>query len=271
MLLVKYHLIASLLIVWALAVVRLLPIAILLPNSFAQRATWRWSLLLVIGLAAAVVPTSISELEGPYVNSLPSLLFSPEQALTLLLRETLIGLALGAGFSVLLSGLQVTAGVLAQMTGMRWITSTGVDGGGDEATGLQRFFGLLTLAVLVSSGGYRDVLEAVLESFTRHPAGGTWSQVDVANTISALLMDCFAMGLRAAVPVVFCLLLSTILFSVLARSSSAIGGMGVNLAANALVMLIVTWASVGIVAQAFQDYWTSGVSDLLVRLREFIG
>jgi len=50
MLLVKYHTIASLLIVWTLAVVRLLPIAILLPSSFSQRATWRWSLLLVIGL-----------------------------------------------------------------------------------------------------------------------------------------------------------------------------------------------------------------------------
>ena len=49
-----------------------------------------------------------------------------------------------------------------RMSGLRW--SDTIDGS-SQATVLQRYFGMLTLAVFVTSGGYRLLIGFLLDSF----------------------------------------------------------------------------------------------------------
>jgi flagellar biosynthetic protein FliR len=129
---------------------------------------------------------------------------------------------------------------------------------------VQRCFGWLALTVLLVSGGHRQLIEVLLDSFVAVPLGSPPPQVAAAPLAGQLLAHCFQSGLRVAAPVAFCLIAATALVAVLARTMPALGAFGVSVALNLLILLLVTSVSLEAMATVYQDAWSSGVDRLLV-------
>ncbi len=190
---------------------RLLPVAVLLPASLHIRGAGRWSWALSGLLALMIMPVHV---RPPQLDSadLPQLLLAVG-------HEGLLGLALGFGFVVILAGLQLTGILLTQLIGLNW---SDISDPGNVISGthvIHRYYTLVALVVLTVSGGHRQLIDALLDSFAAIPPGGVAPQVDAVRLLGDLLNQSLQTGIRAAAPIAFCLLVSTLVITVLARSA----------------------------------------------------
>lgn len=237
-------------------VARLLPLAIMLPSAFTAARSLRWSLLLLILLSLIVIPTQFDSTKVSELTA-PAGVETPEVAVGLL-RELLLGLAIGFGFTVVLGGLQLTAVALGQMTGLTGLTASASSG-----SGLQRYFGLLSLSLFLVSGGHRQLVSVLLDSFIWLPPGESLPGVEPAPLMASLLSDSFELGIRAGAPVAFCLIVASLMVALLSRNGSMLGGFGVNVALSLIVMLLVSWVTLESTATLFQQAWSDGLTQLV--------
>jgi flagellar biosynthesis protein FliR len=145
------------------------------------------------------------------------------------LREVVLGLMLSLGCQLLLAGL---------------------------------CFGWLSLAVLLVSGGHRELIAALLEWFERVPPGGPLPGFVASPQLGQLLTTSFYSGLRVAAPVAFCLTVSSLLVAVLARTTPSLGALGLGVSVNLLMLLLITCLSIEPIATAYQEAWSAGLDRL---------
>ena len=171
--------------------------------------------------------------------------------LVLIGGELLVGVALGIGVMLLLSGIQLAGLIVGQLSGMQLadVFNPGFD---TSVPVFSQILYYVTLAVFVVIGGHHRLLEALLDTYQAMPTGSGFppSFVDAMTT---LLSQSFELGVRAAAPAMTALLLATLLLGLVSRTLPQLNAMQIGFGINSFVTLGMLSLSMGTVAWLFQE------------------
>lgn len=170
----------------------------------------------------------------------------------LLANEALTGLLLGLSMNILFSGVQVAGQVVSQMSGLS-IADVFNPAFEEEASVFSNLFYFLTMAVFVAVGGHRLVTEALLDTFAAAPPGHAALGHDFVEVLTNVVTLSFALGIRAAAPLLTALLLSNLVLGLISRTLPQINVIVVGFGINSLLALGVLFLSLGAAAWTFQD------------------
>ena len=170
----------------------------------------------------------------------------------LLVNEALVGLLLGLGMNVLFSGIQVAGQIVSQMSGLSLadVFNPGIE---EDVSVFSQLFYFLTLAVFVAVGGHRIVTEALLETFAAAPPGQAWLGHNFVDVLTNIATQSFALGIRAAAPLLTALLVSNLVLGLISRTLPQINVIAVGFGVNSLLALGMLSVSLGAAAYTFQD------------------
>lgn len=170
----------------------------------------------------------------------------------MLTSEALVGLLLGFGMSILFSGIQVAGQIVSQLSGLSLaeVFSPGFE---EDVSVFSQLFYFLTLAVFVAVGGHRIMTESLLDTFAAAPPGNAGLGTNFVDVLVSVLTQSFALGIRAAAPLMVALLLSNLVLGLISRTLPQINVIAVGFSVNSLLALALLFLSVGSVAWTFQD------------------
>jgi len=180
--------------------------------------------------------------------------------------DVLVGLLLGMGVMILLSGAQVAGQIISQMSGLSLAEAfnPSLD---EEIPVVANLLHLITLAVFVIIGGHRLLVGAVMETFKFMPPGHVSLPPSLAPMISSLLAESFSLAVRGAAPAIVALLLATIVLGLISRTLPQLNVLAVGFGLNAAVSFIVLAISIGAIAWLFQEQLDPAVQTIVDSLR----
>jgi len=200
--------------------------------------------LLAVALALLITPTQWHvQLERPG---------STLMYLTLAGSELLVGFCLGLGVVILFSGIQLAGELVGRIGGL--MLADVFDPQSESNVPLfSRLMFLVGLAVFVLIGGHRVVMAALLDTFRTIPPGSAAFSDSIVASLVALLAQSFALGVRAALPVVAALLLSTLVMGLISRTLPQLNILVVGFGLNALLTFAMLALTLGAAVWVFQD------------------
>jgi flagellar biosynthetic protein FliR len=165
--------------------------------------------------------------------------------------ELLVGVCLGLGIVVLLSGVQLAGEMIGRVGGL--MLADVFDPGAEANVPLfSRLMFLVTLAVFVCIGGHRVVMAGLLDTFQTIPLGGAAMSRSIVDAFVVVLTQSFALGVRACMPVVTALLLSTLVMGLISRTLPQLNILMVGFGLNSMLAFAVLALTLGAAAWAFQ-------------------
>ena len=187
----------------------------------------------------------------------PLLTTSPPTDMTNLLvyarylaSEALIGLLLGFGITLLLSGIQLTGQIISQLGGTALADVFDPTLNSNLSVYSQLFY-FLTLAMFVLLDGHRLVMDALLDTYAWMPPGHGSLGTGYVETLTTLLAQSFLLGIRAAAPTMTALLLATLVLGLIGRTMPQINILAVGFGVNSLLTLGCLFTTIGAIVWAF--------------------
>ena len=209
--------------------------------------------LVAIALSILVVPI----VELPASLRIDNLL----EMVIAVVREGAIGLLIGAVVRLLVTGLQMAGELATNGGGLQLGESLDPDTRSSVST-VSRLIGLLTAVVLITMGGHRMMIDALLDSFRSMPPGNVRFDVGMLELLVFELGAGISAGIRAGAPMIFALILSNIVTGLISRTLPQLNILAVGLPINALTMMVVAAFTLGGVAWIFQDVMLEGFTRL---------
>lgn len=201
--------------------------------------------------ARALLAVAITLLVTPLVSA------SPPEGMTELLvygrylaSEALIGLLLGFGITLLLSGIQLTGQIISQLggTALADVFDPTLD---SNVSIYSQLFYFITLAMFVLLDGHRLVMDALLDTYAWMPPGRASLGSTYVEALTTLLSQSFLLGIRAAAPTMTALLLATLLLGLIGRTMPQINILAVGFSVNSLLTLGCLFTTLGAIVWAF--------------------
>lgn len=199
---------------------------------------------LAVSLAVLVTPLQ----SGSYASMPQSLV----DLSVVMVSELLIGLVLGLGIALLFSGIQIAGQVISQLAGVQLADVIDPTFDGNVPVFSQVMF-YVAMAVFVVTGGHRQVLEALLDTFNAMPPGKATLPTATIDAFTNLVTQSFVLGIRAAAPAMTALLLATLVLGLLSRTLPQLNLMAMGFGISSLVTLGTLSVSLGVAAWAFQE------------------
>jgi flagellar biosynthetic protein FliR len=182
-------------------------------------------------------------------------------------NETLLGLLLGLGIMILLSGVQLTGQLISQLGGTA--IAEGADPNlEDNAPVFSQFFYFLTLAMFVLLDGHQLLIEGLLETYVWLPPGKATIGASYVMALVTLLGQSFSLGIRAAAPAMTALLLATLVLGLIGRTVPQINVLVVGFSLNALLTLASLVMTLSAIAWAFPQQSVDAIGLLRDAIRE---
>jgi flagellar biosynthetic protein FliR len=231
-------------IVFTLVLARIGALVMTAPLFGSQALPRRVRGLLAVAMSLLVTPVYLTA-------SLPPVTSTVEYGL-LLVNEVLVGLLLGLGINVLFGGVQVAGQIASQISGLS-LADVFNPAFEEDVSVFSQLFYFLTLAVFVAIGGHRMITEALLETFAWAPPGHAALGDTFVDVLVNILSQSFALGIRAAAPILVALLLSNFVLGLISRTLPQINVIAVGFGLNSLLALGVLCLSIGAVAWTFQE------------------
>lgn len=199
----------------------------------------------------ALLTVTISLLMTPLVAAAP-----PENLTNLLVygrylaSEALVGLLLGFGITLLLTGIQITGQVISQLggTALADVFDPTLD---SNVSVYSQLFYFLTLVMFVLLDGHRLVMGALLETYQTMPPGRAVLGSSYVEVLTTLLSQSFMLGIRAAAPAMTALLLATLVLGLIGRTMPQINILAVGFGVNSLLSLGTLFVTLGAIVWAF--------------------
>jgi len=183
------------------------------------------------------------------------------------LSETLLGLLLGLGVMILLSGVQLTGQIISQLGGTA--LAEGFDPMTDEnAPVYSQMFYFLTLVMFVLLDGHRLLAEALLDTYAWLPPGKAVLGPSFVTALTTLLGQSFVLGIRAAAPAMLALLLATLVLGLIGRTLPQINILVIGFSLNALLTAGCLVVTIGAIAWAFPQQAVDAIRLLCDAIRE---
>ena len=245
-------------VTFTLVLVRVATLVLIAPIFGSQTVPLRVRALLAVALALLIVP-----LEFGKTTAQPTTLVD---YLILAGAEALIGLTLGLGVLVLFSGIQVAGQIISQMSGLQLadVFDPGFDA---NVPVISQLLFYVTLAVFVTMGGHRQVMEALLDTFVWLPAGQGGFSRSIVEAMTSLLAQSFALGVRAAAPVMVSLLLATLVLALVSRTLPQLNVMALGFGINVVVALGMLSVTLGTATLIFGEQIEPMLASVLEVLR----
>jgi flagellar biosynthetic protein FliR len=172
--------------------------------------------------------------------------------LVLIGGELVVGLCLGLGIVILFSGVQLAGQLIGRVGGL--MLADVFDPSSETSVPMfSRLLFLVTMAVFVCMGGHRMVMAGLLDTFQTIPPGSGAVPHSIAESFVVLLSESFNLGIRAAVPVVTALLLSTLVMGLISRTLPQLNILMVGFGLNAMLTFATFSLTLGAAAWAFQE------------------
>jgi flagellar biosynthetic protein FliR len=199
---------------------------------------------LAVTLALLVTPVFLGTSLPPTGNIL--------EYARLMANEALVGLLLGLGIHILFSGIQVAGQVVSQMSGLS-LAEVADPAFSEDSSVFSQLFYFLMLSVFVAIGGHRIVTEALLETFTWAPPGHAALGDTFVEVITNVTTQSFALGIRAAAPLLVSLMLATIVLGLISRTLPQLNIIAIGFGLSSMVLMGVLFLSLGAIAWTFQE------------------
>jgi flagellar biosynthetic protein FliR len=181
--------------------------------------------------------------------------------------EVLVGLCLGTGIDILLSGARVAGQVIGLSSGEALAEIYDPQTDESFAVHSQLFAAMATL-VFVVIGGHRMLLAALLDTFQAIPPGtGGGVSRPLANALQVLLTQAFSLGIRAAATTLVALLLTTLVLGLVSRTLPQLNVMALGFGLNSLVTYGVLMLTLGAVAMVLQEQFQPALDTLTSALK----
>lgn len=215
----------------------------------------------------ALLAVAITLLVTPLVASHPA----PDMANLLvyaryLMSEALVGLLLGFGITLLLSGIQITGQVISQLSGTALANVFDPSLESNVSIYSQLFY-FLALAMFVMLDGHRLVMDALLDTYAWLPPGQASLGATYVEALTTLLAQSFLLGIRAAAPAMTALLLATLVLGLIGRTMPQINILAVGFSINSLLTLGCLFTTIGAIAWAFPQQTAAAIDILRDALR----
>jgi flagellar biosynthetic protein FliR len=123
----------------------------------------------------------------------------------------------------------------------------------EDVSIFSQLYYFLTLAVVVAVGGHRIVTEALLDTFAASPPGHAMIGDGYVEVLVSIVTQSFALGIRAAAPLLVALLLSNVILGLISRTLPQINVIAVGFSVNAILALGMLFLSIGAAAWTFQE------------------
>jgi flagellar biosynthesis protein FliR len=184
--------------------------------------------------------------------------------------ELLIGMILGLGVMILLSGVQVAGQIISQMSGMSLadVFNPGFDA---EVPMISNLLYLVTLTVFIILGGHRLLVGALLDTYTFLPLGHAQLSPSLGTLMATLLAESFSLAVRGAAPAMVALLLATVVLGLISRTLPQLNILAIGFGLNAMITFLVLAVSVGAIAWLFQEHFEPAVEVIVDALRPIAG
>jgi len=184
-----------------------------------------------------------------------------------LINEALVGLLLGLGIMILLSGIQLTGQIISQMSGAA--LANVFDPTLDNSVSIySRLLYFLALTMFVLLNGHHLLMEALLDTYTWLPPGRAMFGQSYVTALTTILSQSFLLGLRAAAPAMTALLLATLLLGLIGRTLPQINILAVGFGINTLLTLGTLLLSLGTIAWAFPQQTVVAIELLRNAIKE---
>ena len=209
--------------------------------------------LLAVALAMIVAPLHFG-LPIPPPEHLPALA-------VLLVKEAILGLALGLAVMVLLSGMQLAGQVASQMSGLS-LAEVANPNFETSVPIFSQVLELLALAIFFLVGGHRQVIDALLGSFAWMPPGQGHFPPSLLDTMTAVATHSFETGIRAAAPVMVAMLLAILIVALISRTIPQLNAVAIGLNFNSLIVIAVFALCLGSAGWVFQQQVGTVIDDV---------
>ncbi len=245
-------------IVFVLVLTRVSGLVMTAPIFGARSVPMHVRVILAMAIAALVTPLS----GAPQLPNIDNVI----ELSLLIAREAILGLSLGLAVLLLVFGVQLAGNMMAQMSGMQM--SDVVDPSVDTRVSVfAQLLNMVSLAVFVSIGGHRMVMEALLDTFQSMPVGDTTVSLHLFETLSQIMTMSFQLAIRASAPVIASLLMSVLVLGLISRTLPQLNILAVGFSLNALILLLTLSVSLGTTAWLFQQHAHEVVDLLRVSLQ----
>ena len=186
-----------------------------------------------------------------------------------LVNEVLVGVLLGFGVTLLLTGIQLTGQIVSQLSGtaLSDVFDPTIE---NNVSVFSQAFYFLTLAMFVLLGGHRMVMDALLDTYIWLPPGEATLGTTYVEALTSLLGQSFILGIRAAAPAMTALFLATLVLGLIGRTMPQINILAVGFSVNSLLTLGCLFTSMGAIAWAFPQQAAAAVEILRSALYESI-
>lgn len=151
-----------------------------------------------------------------------------------LIREAIIGSAMGFAFGLFLLPARVAGEFITQQVGLNVSPTLGPTG--DSAGALTNLFETVAALIFLIANGHHIVLGALHTSFASLPLGG--QVLPEASTLVNGLATAYEMGLLLAAPLAVCLFLLAMTLAVMARTAPQLNIYSVGFTLQVLVVLV---------------------------------
>jgi flagellar biosynthetic protein FliR len=226
---------------FALVLSRLAGLTITAPLFSSQAVPMRLKGLFVAAMALSIFPVV-----APGANAHLSL----SEALVGLLGEFALGAALGLGIGLVLGAAQVAGLTVSQQAGLA--ISQVLDpmmGGG--ASLLAEVYYIIAAMMFLAVGGERELVRALLDSFSAVPLMGFRPDADVFGFLSDVLAESFVLAVQLAAPAIIALLLTSVAIGFLARTVPQLNVISIGFSLKAVVALVVLMGAFPLASSAF--------------------
>ena len=232
-------------LVFSLVFARVAGLVMTAPVFGTNEVPKRIRALLALALAALLTPLQTLELVHE-----PN---TPVDYLLLTAGETLVGVTIGVGITLLFSGLQVAGQIVNQMSGMQLADIYNPDLHENVPIFSQLLY-YVALAVFVTIGGHRRVMTALLDSFASLPPGGGAMPTEIGEMLTTLAAASFRLGVQAATPIMVAMLLATLILGLISRTLPQLNVMNLGFGINSMITLCGLALSLGTMAWVFQEH-----------------
>jgi flagellar biosynthetic protein FliR len=231
-------------LIFTLVLTRVGCLVMTLPVLGTATIPWQVRAILAVGVSLILTPLYWG-LPIPQPEHLPAMGL-------LLAREAILGLALGLAVMILLSGMQLAGQIVSQISGLS--LADAVNPNFDTTVPIfSQILEMLALAIFFLVGGHRQVIAALLESFTWMPPGNGHIPSDLVEALTTIAAHSFEVGIRASAPVMVALLLSTLIVALISRTLPQLNSLAVGLNFNSLIVLGMFALCLGSAAWVFQE------------------
>ncbi len=230
--------------VFTLVLARISPLVMTAPIFGSMSLPRQVRVLLAVTLSLLIAPTFMNSTMPPIENTI--------EFGRLLVNEALVGLLFGLGLNILFSGVQMAGQIVSQLSGLSLadVFNPGFD---EDVSVFSQLFYFLTLAVFVAVGGHRIMVEALLDTFSAAPPGHVALGTNFVDVLISIVAQSFALGIRAAAPLMVALLLSNLVLGLISRTLPQINVIAVGFGLNSLLAMALLFLSLGAAAWTFQD------------------